>query len=191
MKSRLRNIFFTAICALSVVRTTAASESKNEGEVASFELRGVKFLHRSMKDDQEEFTPQGQEDLDRWADKVTINRYRDVKDGEGLAATANAVLGTYKANRAMVLRTDLPPRTNERPAEYLIVVVFLRPEFAEKVSARFKIVGGVGTSIVYSHREYGIRSADQIGAWMKATGPLMEIALNGWEGIPVTPAAKK
>jgi hypothetical protein len=182
MTPLLKSAFLAAILAFPNLPTFAASEPK--AEIASLMLGGVKYLQRWTKDDQREFTPHGQEDLQRWTDMVTINRYRDVKDGDGLAATANAVLGTYKANGAIVVRTDSVPRTNERPAEYLMVVLFPRPEFIEAVFARFKLIDGAGTSAVYSHREYGDRKGDQMRAWLGANGPAMEGTLMSWDGVP-------
>jgi hypothetical protein len=163
----------------------AASEAKPRTENAAFTFRAVEYHHRWSKDDQHEYTPSGQEDLSRWTEMITINRYRSVTDGDGLAATANAVLGTYKANRAIVVRTDSVPRTPDKPAEYLIVVLFPQPTFIEAVFARFKIVGGMGTAAIFGHREYGEKSGDLMSAWLKTNGPDVEKALMGWEGIPL------
>jgi hypothetical protein len=168
--------------ALGCTAGVAAPETKIEGSSLTF--GGVEYLHRWSKDDQHEFTPRGQEDLNRWADMVTINRYPAIVDGEGLSARANAVLGTYKSHRAMVLRTDSVPRTAEKPAEYLMVVLFPRPDFIEAVFARFKIHGGVGISAIYSHRIYGSKIGDQMSAWLKANGPSTEKILMNWVGIP-------
>jgi hypothetical protein len=122
---------------------------------------------------------------------VTINRYRSVTNGEGLAATANAVLQTYKSNRAMVLRTDSVRRTSYKPAEYLIAVLFPRPDFIEAVFARLRIVGRVGTSVVYSHREYGKKIGDRMSAWLKKDGPTTEKTLVSWEETPLPDEPKK
>jgi hypothetical protein len=51
------------------------------------------------------------------------------------------------------------PRTPHRPAEHFIAVVFGRSNFLEAAFARFKLVDGIGCSIVYSHRE---RVGDQM-----------------------------
>lgn len=59
---------------------------------AAFSLAGVEYFHRFTQDDQHEYTPNGQGDLKAWTDMVTIHFYRNAKDGEALAGTANAVL---------------------------------------------------------------------------------------------------
>jgi hypothetical protein len=166
----------------------AAVKGSSDAESASITFRNVKYLHRWSKDDQHEFTPGGQEDLSRWFEMITIHRYRSVADGDGLVATANAVLGTYKANRAIVVRTDSVPRTPEKPAEYLIVVLFPQPEFIEAVFARFKIVGGIGTSVIFCHREHGEKSGDLMSDWLRTNGPVIEKELMSWEGIPLPDA---
>lgn len=88
---------------------------------------------------------------------LTINSYRQVNDAEGLAVVANRVLENYKNQRGIVLKTVSVPRTAEKTAEHLIVVVLERPTFLEGVQARFKLIDGKGVSIVHSHRVYGKR----------------------------------
>ena len=189
MKSlTIRSAVLVFIFAFTASAGFAASEEKSE---AAFKFAEVEYFHRWSKDDQHEFTPRGQKDLKRWVDMVTINYYRNVTDGEALAATANAVLENYKNNQAMVLRIDSVPRTPEKPAEYLIVVLFPRPDFIEAVFARFKMVDGIGTSTIYSHRKYGKKIGDQMSAWLQANGASKEKALMSWKEIPSLDASKK
>ena len=182
------NLLRALIFGLTVAVGFAAPDAKTE---AKLKFGDKEYLHRWSKDDQHEFTPRGQEDLERWTDMMTLNRYRDVVDGEGLAAKANAVLELYKSNRAMVLRTDSVPRTTEKPAEFLIVVLFPNPNFIEATLTRFKISDGIGTSMVYSHREYGSKVGDQMSAWLKANCPTSEKALMDLDKIPVPDVAKQ
>jgi hypothetical protein len=167
-----------------------AADSNKSGEKTVM-LSDVQYFHRWSQGDQHEFTPKGQEDLKRWSDMVTINKYPGVKDGDGLAATANSVLGNYEAHGAKVVRTDSVPRTPTKPAEYIIVVFFGQPEFIEVVFARFKIVDGVGLSVVYSHRNYGQKIGDEMSAWLQKNGAATEKALMSMEDIPLMDEAKK
>jgi hypothetical protein len=115
---------------------------------------------------------------------ITINVYLDAHDGEALATKANAVLENYKNHKGMVLKTTSIPRTPDRPAEHFVGVVFGRPNFIEVAFARFKLVDGLGCSIVYSHRIYGEKIGDQMSAWLKNSGAEKEKALMEWNDIP-------
>ena len=72
------------------------------------------------------------------------------------------VLENYKSHGGRVLQTDSIPRTPDRPAEHFIAVVFGRSNSLEAAFARFKLVDGIGWSIVYSHRLYREKVGDQM-----------------------------
>lgn len=150
----------------------------------SVALAGKEYFHRWSQADQHEYTPNSQEDLEHWSDIVTVNYYRTVSNGDGLAATANAVLENYKSHKAMVLRTNSVPRTPDSPAEYLIVVLFPQPQFIEAVFTRFKIVERTGLSVTYSHRIYGSKIGDEMHAWLRTNGPKTEKSLMALAEIP-------
>lgn len=173
-------VFAVALAGISAALWSGAAEPAE----ADFVFRGTDYFHRWSQGNQHEFTPEGQEDLEKWADMVTVNAYPDVDDGDSLAAAANAVLENYKSSQAKVLRTDSVPRTSDRPAEHLIAAVFGRPEFIEAAFARFQLVDGKGYSFVYSHRIYGKKSGDPMSAWLSANGPEVEKALMEWKFSP-------
>jgi hypothetical protein len=183
MRIHSLRIFVALAIACSTVH---AEESRAAGSQPkqAFVFRDVGYFHRWSKNDQHEFTPEKQEDLNKWSDMITVNAYPDVGDGERLAATANAVLENYKSHQAMVLKTRSVPRTADRPAEHLIAVVFTRPNFIEVAFARFKLVDGKGCSLVYSHRIYGEKIGDQMSAWLSANGQEIEKALMEWSSMP-------
>jgi hypothetical protein len=89
-----------------------------------------------------------------------------------------------KVTKAWSLRliAFLEHRSGRR--EHFIAVVFGRPNFMEVAFARFKIVDGLGCSIVYSHRIYGEKIGDQMSAWLKDKGAEKEKALMEWNDIP-------
>ncbi len=161
-----------------------------QAKVAAFSFAGVDYFHRFTTGDQREYTPNGQEDLKAWTDMVTLLAYRQAKDGDGLAATANAVLENYKANKAVVVKTDSVPRTNTRPAEHLIVVIFGRPEFIEVAFSRFRMNEGVGTAVVFSHRIYGKAVGDAMKSWLEKNGPATEANLMKWDSMPKASSSK-
>ena len=163
-----------------VLMINVTGHASSHAEPASFRFGEIDYFHRWAKDDQHEYTPEGQEDLAKWSDMLTVNRYQTALSGEALASVANAVLENYKANHASLLKTDSVPRTVDRPAEYLIVVLFPRPLFIEAVFARFRMTNGVGSSFIYSHREYGKKIGDEISAWLQKNGPSIEKNLMTW-----------
>src|SRR5438093_2914597 len=115
---------------------------------------------------------------------ITINVYPSAHDADALSAKANAVLENYKSHQGIVLRTNSVPRTSDQPAEHFIAVMFGRPKFIEVAFARFKLVDGVGCSIVYSHRIYGEKVGDQMSAWLNNNAPKIERTLMEWNNIP-------
>jgi hypothetical protein len=157
------------------------------GEPKSFTFRDTTYIHRWSKANQHEFTPEEQDDLDKFEDMITVNGYPAVKDGDGLAAAANAVLENYKNAKAKILKADSVPRTSQHEAEHFIAAVFGRPEFIEVAFARFRMVNGKGYSFVYSHRIYGKKSGDPMSAWLGEHGADVEKALMESTSMP-TPA---
>src|SRR5215469_10995183 len=163
-----------------------AAAGRND-KAAAFLFANVKYFHRFTKGDQHEYTPDGQEDLKAWTDMVTIQVYRKARDGDALADTANAVLDNYRANRGLVVKTDSVPRTPDKPAEHLIVVIFSRPEFIEVAFSRFRMHNRFGSGIIYSHRIYGNRVGNEMSAWLEKNGPTTERDLMNWDPIPQIP----
>ncbi len=181
------------ILILSVCSTAGATQKEAADTKSKITLRfnQTEYVHRWSQNGQHEFTPPGQEDLSKWADMLTINFYQNVTDGEALARFANQVLENYKAAKAIVLKTDSVPRTNEKPAEHLMAVVFGRPTFLEGVQTRLRMVNGQGVSIVYSHRMYGKAAGPEMSNWLKENGPSIEKALMTWEFPPSVVALQK
>ena len=53
------------------------------------------------------------------------------------------------------------------------------------------MIDGAGSSIVYSHRIYGEKIGDQMSAWLKSNGPVIEKALMEWKSPPSPATLKK
>jgi hypothetical protein len=188
VKSQIKFACFAIFLAPSVVSGVLPLAAGQKEKIAAFSFSGVEYFHRFTQDDQHEYTPDGQEDLKAWTDMVTILFYRTAKDGEALAATANAVLENYKANKGLVVKTDSVPRARDKPAEHLIVVIFGRPEFIEVAFSRFRMHDGIGGAVIYSHRIYGKRSGDEMNAWLGKNGPTTERDLMKWDAMPKPPS---
>ncbi len=181
IQSRRKTAVAVLLVGLSAAIGLAATGGKTDAVV---HFAGVDYLHRWSKDNQHEFTPRGQENLEHWTDMITLNYYPDVKDGEALAKTASAVVDAYRDHRAMILKTSSVPRTADKPAEHFVAVILPTHDLLEAASARFEIVNGVGVSVVSSHREYGTDVGNQMIAWLQKNGSATEDALKGLDKIP-------
>jgi hypothetical protein len=170
------------LIASAVAGALTLSQAADNSKAPAFQFRQVNYFHRWSKNDQHEYTPDKQEDLDHWTDMITINDYPDVHEGDALAATANTVLGNYKGAEGTILKTNSVPRTADRAAEHFIAVMFTRPAFIEIAFARFKLRDNKGQSVVYSHRFYRDKKSDEANAWLKAEGGAVEKALLEWDG---------
>jgi hypothetical protein len=163
-----------AVACISMDRVATAEDRRSHATTADnpvFVLGGVGYFQRWSQNDQHEFTPTGQDDLEKWSDMITINVYPSPHDGDARAVKANAVLENYKSHGGRVLGTNSIPRTPDRPAEHFIGVVFGRPNFIEAAFSRFKLIDGIGCSIVYSHRIYGEKVGDEMSKWLNDNGP--------------------
>ena len=170
-------VLLIAFAVAGMLTLRAAEKSK----APPFNFREVSYFHRWSNNDQHEFTPDKQEDLDHWTDMITINGYPGVDDNEKMAGTANAVAGNYRSHQGKILKTRSVAGTKERPTEHFISVMFVRPEFVEVAFAHFKLVDKKGHSFVYSHRFYGDDKSEKAAAWLKTEGDVVEKALMDWE----------
>lgn len=165
-----------ALCAISMAQAA-------EGTAMTVNFRGTDYLHRWSKAGQNEFTPRSDSDLSAWRDMITINVHPAVTTGEQLADIANKTLSNYEQH-GRILRTDSKARTDNRPAEHLVVAALGNPNFLEAAFARFVLVDGVGHVAVYSHRIYGKQAGPAMSEWLKANGTQVEQALMNWDKLP-------
>jgi hypothetical protein len=180
LTSLLQTLTLALLVSTSVVW---AQTDASPPETASLVFGGATYVHRWSQDGQHEFTPQGDDDLDRWTDMVTINVHESVRDGDQLAAIANTVLTNYQG-AGEVVRTDSRPRTEVAPAEHFIAAILGSPTFLEAAFARFMLVEGTGVVVVYSHRVYGQSVGQAMSDWLGEHGQQVEDMLMGWEDGP-------
>lgn len=185
--------WFLPALLLWAAQATAQSHTQTDGLIlptqsAKFiKLNQTNYVYRWSKSNQYEYTPTTQPDLQKWQDMLTIVYYPEVKDGEGLARTANGLLETYKKHAAQVLKTTSKPRTTTEAAEHFIAVVFARKKIVEFVQVRLKINHGVGVAVVHSHRTYGKKAVALAQKWIQANGAKLDAQLMALKGIPTLP----
>lgn len=168
---------FVTLLLLPLVVSMGTGEPQKPAAKAAFSFNGVGYFHRFSKGNLHEFTPKSSPNVKKFTDMMTVNGYPTVKDGEALAKVANNVLETYKANKAMVVRTNSIPRSATKEAEHLIVVLFPRPDFIEASFCRVMMAKSAGASLVYSHRIYGKKAGDPMSQWLTKNGEKIEKAL--------------
>ena len=176
-------IALVGLLLLCGVLSAADTRATSHARATTLTFGGNVYLHRWSKSSQHEFTPEGDGDLSRWRDMVTMNTHDTVRNGDQLAALANSVLNNYQTH-GKIVRTDSKPRTPQRPAEHLIVAILGNPGFLEAAFARIVLVDGVGEAVVYSHRIYGKEAGRLMGEWLQANGASIEKSLMAWDGIP-------
>jgi hypothetical protein len=148
-------------------------------ERARFGYGGATWVLRWSKDDQYEFTPSDQPDLERWTRMVTINLHEQVKHGE---AMAGVVANYQRAGR--VVRNAPGPAAGDAAAERFVSAVLTGPGMAEAVCARLLVRDGTGLVVVSSRRAYGADAERDAAAWLEAHGDAEEAALMAFDGFP-------
>jgi hypothetical protein len=159
------------------------AQGNNPTQAIAVEFGNARYVHRWSRAGQHEFTPEGQEDLSRWRDMLTLNVHKSVSNAEQLAQLANQVLERYKT-AGQVLTASSIPSTETRPAQHFIVALLRGPDVAEAVFARFALLDGRGVVIVSSHREYGQSAAPVIADWIKKNGTDGVNTVMKWTGLP-------
>jgi hypothetical protein len=86
--SALQILASLALACIPMDRVAAAEDRRSHATTAdkpAFMFGGVGYFHRWSQNDQHEFTPTGQDDLEKWSDMITINVYPTAHDGDALA----------------------------------------------------------------------------------------------------------
>ena len=75
------HISVLTLLALGFIPPDAQQIQGSEAKHA-FAFGGIEYLPRWSMKNQHEFTPAGQEDLQKWSDMITMNIYSDARDGD-------------------------------------------------------------------------------------------------------------
>jgi hypothetical protein len=185
-KSRLHLLVLLCCAALFLPVFGAIADSP---KAMTLKFDGKDYQHRWSMNDQNEFTPPGQTDLDKWQDMVTIDLHPQATTRDQLADVANRIHDNYQQN-GKILAIDAKAATKDQPAEYFMAAVLHAPGVLEAAFARVMLVDGVGMAAVYSHRTYGDDAAAAMSKWLQANGPSVQKTLMAWDGFP-KPAALK
>ena len=174
-----RRIF---LCGLAAALASGPAFSQSRAQSSArpgLQFDNLHYLHRWSKDGQHEFTPKAEPDLKLWTSMVTINRHRAARNGEQLAGVANRILGNYRQH-GRIIKAASKPATASQPAEHMIVVSFVRPDFVEMAFTRLALANGAGFALTYSRRIHGQAAGSQMSDWLNVNGNRVERALVGW-----------
>ena len=172
----------------SLSTTHASAPASDNGNVVIFS--GTKYFLRTAKDGQYVFTPNGQEDLQRWTDMISLSYYPEIKEGNSLAAKAIDWWKHCRSTRAHILQMNFVPRIDQMPARdnafYTTFTLLEKPynDYDEFAYTALRIVGGIGATSTYSHREYrtGMISPERNFTWARKNDPVGE-AWFVWDGV--------
>ncbi|WP_198945794.1 hypothetical protein [Acetobacter sp. DsW_063] len=167
------------VCAMLPVMSV---EAKGAGAVTDrLTFRGSDYLFRWEGGNQQEFTPQGQEDLQKWLEMMTIVRYPDAHSADRMAEIANNTVALYQKN-GKILKVDAVQAKAEKPAIYFAEAALSDVNVLEIAFARLQLVESGGMGAIYSHRFYGVSPGvnHEASAWMDKNGAAIERALMEW-----------
>ena len=151
---------------------------------------GTKYFLRSTKDGQYVFTPDGQEDLQRWTDMITLSYFPQITEGKSLAAKALEWWSHCRSMRAHILDINFVPRIDQMPSRdnalYITSAFIAQPynNYDEFSYTAVRIVEGIGAVSTYAHREYRTGPAvhEKYSTWGEKNKPVAE-AWYVWDGV--------
>lgn len=153
-------------------RQVAASQQPASAQPA-LDFDGKRYLHRYSKNGQHEFTPAGQEDLQRWQEMMTLV----VQPGFDAARTrqwAEAMAAGYK-EKGLLIQADQPPG-----GEYRMHGVLGAPGMVEVNFVRIMPHGGGALAVLVQRRFYGEESR-QMADWVRDNTPRISGLLVDWQ----------
>ena len=178
-----RRPLLAALLSAALMPMQPALAQAHRAAAMGLAFRGKTYVHRWSKAGQHEFTPDGDTDLARWSDMLTLNVHGSVHSGEALAGVANGVLANYQGH-GKVLQTRSTPRSASQPAEHFMAAVLGRADFLEAAFARCVLVENTGLVLVVSHRIYGQKVGPAMSEWLAGQGGGAEQALMAWSQWP-------
>ena len=179
----------TLLLSLTLITSATALGSVNAQQLEAKESSTIAFdsqeyQYQWSNQDLHEFTPNAQSVNAQWIDMMTVNYYPMVSSVKDLGIVADAVLSNYKNNGGIVLGFESIAATDNKPAEYIIGVVFGAPDAAEFAMVKFQLHDGVGASVAYAHREYGTDVGGVINDWMEANATRIQDKMTTFSDFP-------
>lgn len=173
-----------------LLSATVLAVQASDTQPPKLNLGGLEYQHRWSERGQHEFTPEGQEDLARWQDMLTVNVHEAVTSDEQLKQLAMSVLSNYR-RAGKVLRAVSGARSEKDSVEYFVAAFLGSSQSIEAVFARIALIDNTGFVLVRSRRGYGTDAAQRVGEWVQSNGMSIERSLLDWNGVPSLANLKK
>lgn len=124
-----------------------------------------------------EYTPDGQEDLERYSDMISLAPTPAELRPDDMAAYARAMADQVRAGDGDLLSQDCVPDAADHVAECTMFVAYAQPAYTEFAFTRLVAVGADNVAcLVLSHREYGATSRAQAQAWLASDAGRARVA---------------
>lgn len=123
---------------------------------------------RSSQGGAVEYTPEGQEDLERFGEMLTFHPVPADLRPEDLEAFTRDTVERHERRGAQIFSSECEPATRVHVADCTIMLAFPRAEHVEiGVTKHLAIRAGL-VAISMVHREYGDGAAERTKAWIKS-----------------------
>ena len=172
-----------AILSLALGMAPAVAAQQRGAAPASLDVDGQRFELRWSNGAQFEYTPKGEEDLQRWTRMVTLQHVPAVRDAPGLRQYTQALSAQFRTIGRVIVDDCLPSiPTGE---ECRAVAVLRAPGVSEFVVNRTVLIDGRAVNASIARRIYGADAdARQLAYAKSAAGTTTALAAMQWP-VPV------
>lgn len=181
---------FANLTVAVLLSATVLAVQASDTQLLKLNFGGLEYQHRWSQRGQHEFTPEGQEDLARWQDMLTVNVHEAVTSDEQLKELAMSVLSNYR-RVGKVLRAASGAKSERDSVEYFVAALLGNSQSMEAVFARIVLINNTGFVLARSRRGYGSDAAQRIGEWVQSNGTSIERSLLEWNSVPFVANLKK
>lgn len=177
----------------SATKEKEEKKEQKKADSSSLTFRDKEFIHRYSKGSLHEFTPEGQEDLSKWNDMLSIVHIGEAKNEEELKKLSDGLFKFYKQSGGKLFGMRVQDKTKDSPSEYLGGIIFAKENMTEYVKTKVVLRDGKVYALVYSHRFYLqiAKSQEAIKQWLTDNEEKNIYAMWDWKKFPSEAELKK
>lgn len=124
------------------------------------------YEHRWSDGDFHEFTPTGQDDLDRYSEMITLPPSPAGRTAADLERYTDEKATTTRTRGGEVLSQRCEPATPTHVPDCTLLVVYAKPDHVELAVSKHMAAAGTIVPVLFAHREYGEGAGQRAQAWM-------------------------